>query len=721
MPSILERLQFMREAWGASKQIQDTSGPHGLLHGILRSGHPPKRGTRELMAAYKHMPWLRSVTSRISTAIASTTWELYVENGRNGRAVRNLKAQRGDPLQRRETLKRLKQQGTLREIENHPLLDLIDNANPIMTGRTARQVTQTYLDLKGEAFWIMERNGQGMPIELWPVPPHWIIDVPYLGQPFFRVNFQGWQGVIPQTEVVWLKDPDPENPYARGAGIAEALSDELETDEYAAKHTKAWFYNRATPDILVGIQGAGEDQLRAAKQKWENEHKGFFKAFRSHWHSGKMDVVQLSQTFADQQLISLREFERNTIVQVFGCPPEVVGIIDNSNRATIEAADYLFTRWVLTPRLELLRSEMQERLVPEFDERLILDYVSPIPEDREYKLNVARAAPWSVTVNEWREMQELEPVPAGNVFRVPLNLMPERAGRVLPEMMPESEEEPAPSPAREPEETEERGHKRKAQKRVLPDDILVILDALRPEYLTRELDSIFRELVEAWGNQTLLQIGIEPSFNMLNPLVENHLREKSTVKIQGLVNETTRERLRASLMEGVQAGESIPSLARRVSETFAEAKGPRATTIARTEVLTSSNFATFEAFEQSGVVDVKEWLATQDDRVRDTHAVLDGQQQALQNPFVTINGDTTMHPGGFGIAEEDINCRCTVIPVIADVELAAFSPEQRTALWKQFDRELIPWERRVERALKRGFQTQENEAIRALNKIREEG
>ena len=307
MPSILERLQFMREAWGASKQIQDTSGPHGLLHGILRSGHPPKRGTRELMAAYKHMPWLRSVTSRISTAIASTTWELYVENGRNGRAVRNLKAQRGDPLQRRETLKRLKQQGTLREIENHPLLDLIDNANPIMTGRTARQVTQTYLDLKGEAFWIMERNGQGMPIELWPVPPHWIIDVPYLGQPFFRVNFQGWQGVIPQTEVVWLKDPDPENPYARGAGIAEALSDELETDEYAAKHTKAWFYNRATPDILVGIQGAGEDQLRAAKQKWENEHKGFYKAFRSHWHSGKMDVVQLSQTFADQQLISLRD------------------------------------------------------------------------------------------------------------------------------------------------------------------------------------------------------------------------------------------------------------------------------------------------------------------------------------------------------------------------------------------------------------------------------
>ena len=125
----------MREAWGASKQIQDTSGPHGLLHGILRSGHPPKRGTRELMAAYKHMPWLRSVTSRISTAIASTTWELYVENGRNGRAVRNLKAQRGDPLQRRETLKRLKQQGTLREIENHPLLDLIDNANPIKIGR----------------------------------------------------------------------------------------------------------------------------------------------------------------------------------------------------------------------------------------------------------------------------------------------------------------------------------------------------------------------------------------------------------------------------------------------------------------------------------------------------------------------------------------------------------------------------------------------------------
>ena len=612
------------------------------------------------------------------------------------------------------------------EIENHPLLDLIDNANPIMTGRTARQVTQTYLDLKGEAFWIMERNGQGMPIELWPVPPHWIIDVPYLGQPFFRVNFQGWQGVIPQTEVVWLKDPDPENPYARGAGIAEALSDELETDEYAAKHTKAWFYNRATPDILVGIQGAGEDQLRAAKQKWENEHKGFYKAFRSHWHSGKMDVVQLSQTFADQQLISLREFERNTIVQVFGCPPEVVGIIDNSNRATIEAADYLFTRWVLTPRLELLRSEMQERLVPEFDERLILDYVSPIPEDREHLLKVAQAAPWSRTVNEWREMQELEPVVGGEIFRVPMALMAEPPN-VAPDTEPEPQPPPVPSPPEpdepqsEEDDTKERGHKIKGQKRVQPDDIPVILEALRPEYLTSELDPVFRELVEIWGNQALLNIGLEPTFNMLNPLVTEHLREKSTRKIQGLVNETTRERLRAQLIEGVQAGESIPNLARRISSTFQEAKGPRATTIARTEVLTSSNFAAFEAFDQSGVVDVKEWLATQDDRVRDTHALLDGQQQAIHNPFVNVNGDTAMHPGAFGVAAEDINCRCTVLPVIEPVDVgAAFSPEQRSAMWKQFDRELIPWERRVERALKRGFQAQENEAIRALNKIREE-
>ena len=48
----------------------------------------------------------------------------------------------------------------------------------------------------------------------------------------------------------------------------------------------------------------------------------------------------------------LRSFERDAIIQTFNVPPELVGVIENSNRATIEAALTIMAIQVIVPRLE---------------------------------------------------------------------------------------------------------------------------------------------------------------------------------------------------------------------------------------------------------------------------------------------------------------------------------------------------------------------------------
>ncbi len=686
-------IQRVRMALRGSSEAKSLFGDESLLSGVLRGGEPPSRGTKELIRAYKFMPWLRAVNTKVSTSVAGVTWELYIQNGSNGKAIRNNKLQYADEIFRRSRMAEMRKDGELREIETHPLLSLLDNANPMMTGRTARQVTQTYLDLKGEAFWILERNNQGMPIEFWPVPPHWIVETPSAKRPFYRVNFKNWQGQIPAEEMIWLKDPDPENPYGRGTGIGESLTDELETDEYAAKYLKSWFYNRAVPELLIGVEGADEGALNRAKHKWENEHRGFWKAFRSYWHSGKMDVQQLGYSFQQQQLMELRRQERDTIMNVYGLSPEVMGVVENSNRATAQAADYIFSRWVLAPRLEFLRSEMQEYLVPQFDERLILEYVSPIPADHEFSLQVATAAPWSLTRNEWREMQGLpEDEVGGDFYFMPLNLMAEPQGA-------------SPGP---------KAHKPK-KKMLDRDDINLVIRALRPERLISTLVPVVGNLVEEWGGETLSRLGVDISFNMLNPLVALHMRTLRENKIKGLTNKATERYLRETLIEGIQHGEGIPDLADRVSKTFSDAKGYRAERIARTETLNSSNFAETSAQAQSGVVDLREWLATKDGLARDDHLDLDGQQRAIDKPFTLPSGKTAMYPGDFGVAEQDINCRCTTIAIIGDPK----SEEWRVAVWREFDRKLIPWERKILAAAKRGFQAQQNDVMEVLNEFRD--
>jgi SPP1 gp7 family putative phage head morphogenesis protein len=84
----------------------------------------------------------------------------------------------------------------------------------------------------------------------------------------------------------------------------------------------------------------------------------------------------------------------------------------------------------------------------------------------------------------------------------------------------------------------------------------------------------------------------------------------------------------------------------------------RAQTIARTETTASYNQATQSAWEQSDLVESKEWLTIMDGNQRDSHGSLDGTRVAMDEKFP--NG--LLYPGDpNGPAKEVVNCRCNMI------------------------------------------------------------
>jgi bifunctional non-homologous end joining protein LigD len=96
---------------------------------------------------------------------------------------------------------------------------VLDESNAFVLGLTTRRLTQIYLELVGEGYWIKERNEFGMPVGLWPLPPHWVTKPATPRTPFFEVKFLGWQGSIPASEIVSFVQPDPCDPYGRGIGF----------------------------------------------------------------------------------------------------------------------------------------------------------------------------------------------------------------------------------------------------------------------------------------------------------------------------------------------------------------------------------------------------------------------------------------------------------------------------------------------------------------------
>ncbi len=224
----------------------------------------------------------------------------------------------------------------------------------------------------------------------------------------------------------------------------------------------------------------------------------------------------------------------------------------------------------------------------------------------------------------------------------------------------------------------------------------------------RLFDSIFD--IHTPREANFLEVEVEKSFDVLDPRVIQFLEVEALEHIR-MINVTTKKKLQKQLIEGVDAGESIPKLTKRIESVFGEAAGYRAKTIARTEVIRASNFGSWEGMHQAGA-EQKEWLATRDERVRDEHLNLDGQIQPTDKPFVVFGG-SAMYPGDFGVAELDVNCRCTIAVVFTERSIYD-TEEKRLAAWNQWDKGVRPWEGSMLRAVRSGFREQQEMVLKEL-------
>jgi SPP1 gp7 family putative phage head morphogenesis protein len=117
------------------------------------------------------------------------------------------------------------------------------------------------------------------------------------------------------------------------------------------------------------------------------------------------------------------------------------------------------------------------------------------------------------------------------------------------------------------------------------------------------------------------------------------------------------------LVDGILKGDSIPALAARIQGVFTQASRTRAEVIARTEVLSAYNGATYQSSQLLGsdVIAGRKWLATEDARTRRTHREADGQVRIGEAPF-SVGSSSMRYPGDpEAPAHEIIQCRCTML------------------------------------------------------------
>jgi SPP1 gp7 family putative phage head morphogenesis protein len=113
-----------------------------------------------------------------------------------------------------------------------------------------------------------------------------------------------------------------------------------------------------------------------------------------------------------------------------------------------------------------------------------------------------------------------------------------------------------------------------------------------------------------------------------------------------------------TVLEAHEAGMRVEGLAGLLQERFGVSDS-RAELIARDQTNKLAGKITKHRQTGMGITHYR-WLTSRDDRVRETHAALNGTKQSWNSPPKVANGRWE-HPGG------DYQCRCQAIPIIEDL------------------------------------------------------
>ena len=365
---------------------------------VSRWARPPAMNTSEWLDMFSKSPRL-AVVDRIASDVANVSGRLL----------------------------RINADGSETEIANHPFIDFMEQPNPLyeMTSSAVWRLHEIYLLLVGESFFLIERDENGRPTELWNVPPHWVKMTPYLGNPTYQIISPGGLSMtVPVDDMFVMKQLNPLDPFMRGLGIAESIADEVEIDEYAAKFQKRFFYNDATPPTVFLMPDATDEQRDTFLARWNQRFRGVDNSHRVAALSGNVEVKELGDTGSKNlAFVDSRIAMRDAVLEHFGVPREIMGITENSNRATADAAQYIYAKNVLTPRLKSREEAINKQLLPMFGDDLVWRFDAVIPYDKDFDKAKALEA-YNVGLimkNEARELLDLGAVPGGDVFKVSIN------------------------------------------------------------------------------------------------------------------------------------------------------------------------------------------------------------------------------------------------------------------------------------------------------------
>lgn len=323
----------------------------------------------------------------------------------------------------------------------HAIAATLQDPNPEITGQEYWESVAGHLALRGNSYaHIVRTRGGGA--ELWPLRPDRMQVVRMRGgAPFHELDPtmggelayvyslpSGEPRRLRREEVLHIRGfgSNGVTGYSRIGLAREAVAMALAAEEYAAR----FFGSAAKPSGVLQLnkdkKELSPDALARLRSDWNSMYQGLERAQRvaileegTTWQAIGMDNQ-------DAQFLELRQFQRTEIAALFRVPPFMVGDVNRSTSwgTGIEQQALGYVTHTLLPYLTRIERRIKKDLLTEpthFAKFTVDALLRGDAKSRAEALAVKRQN-GIINANEWRELDEMNPVEGGEEYWRPANM-----------------------------------------------------------------------------------------------------------------------------------------------------------------------------------------------------------------------------------------------------------------------------------------------------------
>lgn len=318
-----------------------------------------------------------------------------------------------------------------RDFYLYPILH--DLPNTEMTSFELRETLMGHLGTWGNAYAEIElRPGYGRAKALWPLRPDRMRvrrrnrNLQYVYRLPDKVG--GRTVVLPAERILHIHGLGYDGlvGYSPIHMARQAIGLAMATEEFGAR----FFKNDATPGGVLEHPGELSDSAhKRLQESWEEKHSGLEKSHRLAILEEGMKFKDIGIPPEDAQFLQTRKFQVIEIARMYRVPPHMIMDLERGTFSNIEHQSIEFVVHTIRPWLVRWEQRIkQDIFLPGerdtyFAEFLVDGLLRGDIKSRYEAYSIGRQNGW-LSANDVRELENQNPIDGGDVYLIPLNMIP---------------------------------------------------------------------------------------------------------------------------------------------------------------------------------------------------------------------------------------------------------------------------------------------------------